>query len=43
MSSASVTVQIKKGCKVYIPKNTLRAIGVKEGDWVKIEIDKKED
>jgi bifunctional DNA-binding transcriptional regulator/antitoxin component of YhaV-PrlF toxin-antitoxin module len=31
---------VKKDLKVYIPKNILRAINAKEGDWIDIIVKK---
>jgi bifunctional DNA-binding transcriptional regulator/antitoxin component of YhaV-PrlF toxin-antitoxin module len=40
MKEAKATVEVKKDLKVYVPKTSLRAIGVKEGDFIEIIVRK---
>lgn len=42
MKEAKITLEVKENLKIYIPKNSLRAINAKKGDWIDVIL-RKED
>ncbi len=42
MKEAKITLEVKDNLKIYIPKNSLRAINAKKGDWIDVIL-RKED
>jgi bifunctional DNA-binding transcriptional regulator/antitoxin component of YhaV-PrlF toxin-antitoxin module len=41
MKEARITVEVKDDLKIYVPKNTLRAINAKKGDWIDVIVMKE--
>jgi bifunctional DNA-binding transcriptional regulator/antitoxin component of YhaV-PrlF toxin-antitoxin module len=42
MKEAKITLQVKDDLRIYVPKNILKAVDAKEGDWIEVII-RKED
>lgn len=40
MEEVVTTVQLKKGFRVYIPRDLLKGLGVEEGDFITLTIKK---